>query len=59
MGKMVETLESSIRNNISEIYFGKTRDIVGMLRSADSLDDARKADSLRRELMEKMRRPAK
>lgn len=39
-----------------EIYFGKTRDIVGMLRSVESLDDARKQDDLRRELMEKMRR---
>ena len=33
IGKMTEALELKMRNMLSEIYFGKTKDVVGDLRS--------------------------
>ncbi|XP_002737702.2 F-actin-capping protein subunit beta isoforms 1 and 2-like [Saccoglossus kowalevskii] len=38
IGKMVEDMENKIRNTLNEIYFGKTRDIVGSLRSYATLE---------------------
>ncbi|VVT48672.1 uncharacterized protein SAPINGB_P001894 [Magnusiomyces paraingens] len=36
IGTMVEEMESKLRNVLNEVYFGKTRDIVGDLRSIAS-----------------------
>lgn len=33
IGSMVEDMESKLRNILNEVYFGKTRDIIGDLRS--------------------------
>jgi capping protein beta len=33
IGTLVEEIESKLRNILNEVYFGKTRDIVGDLRS--------------------------
>lgn len=33
IGKMVEDTESKMRNQLQEVYFGKTKDIVSDLRS--------------------------
>lgn len=33
VGKMVEDMEGKMRNLLQEVYFGKTRDVVGDLRS--------------------------
>lgn len=36
IGQLVEELESKLRNLLNEVYFGKTRDIVGDLRTVES-----------------------
>lgn len=51
MGRMVETMEAKIRNSLQEVYFGKTKDIVGQLRSPESLARQRQAKDLQKELM--------
>lgn len=51
MGRMVEDMEAKIRNSLQEVYFGKTKDIVGQLRSPDSLERQRQAKDLQKELM--------
>ena len=33
VGKMVEEMESKMRGMLSDVYFGKARDIIGDLRS--------------------------
>jgi len=33
VGRMVEEMEGKMRNMLQEVYFGKTRDVVGDLRS--------------------------
>jgi capping protein beta len=33
VGKMVEEMESKMRGMLSEVYFGKARDVIGDLRS--------------------------
>lgn len=39
IGSLVEDIESKLRNLLQEVYFGKTRDIIGDLRSLDSLSE--------------------
>ncbi|CAN6665595.1 F-actin-capping protein subunit beta [Trichomonascus vanleenenianus] len=39
IGSMVEEIESKLRNVLNEVYFGKTRDIVGDLRSIAPLSE--------------------
>lgn len=51
MGKMIEDMETKMRNQLQEVYFGKTKDIVGTLRSVDSLSKLRHAQDLQKELM--------
>ena len=48
---MVEDMEIKMRNLLSEVYFGKTRDIVYDLRSVDSLEKARRQRDLQKELV--------
>lgn len=51
MGRMIEDMEAKMRNQLQEVYFGKTRDIIGTLRSTESLAQQRQAKDLQRELM--------
>jgi len=46
IGKMVEEMENKIRNTIEEIYFGKTRDVVGGLRSIQPLKELKERDNI-------------
>jgi capping protein beta len=51
VGRMIEEMEAKMRNQLQEVYFGKTKDIVGTLRSVDSLDKLQNAQNLQKELM--------
>lgn len=51
LGKMIEEMENRIRSQVGEIYFGKTKDVLGMLRSKESLETQRREKDLRKELM--------
>jgi len=55
IGKMIEDMENKIRNTLNEIYFGKTKDIVNGLRSANSLADKRKQNDLQAELFKNLK----
>jgi len=46
IGKMVEEMENKIRNTMEEIYFGKTRDVVGGLRSIQPLKELKERDNI-------------
>jgi len=46
IGKMVEEMENKIRNTMEEIYFGKTRDVVGGLRSIQPLNELKERDKM-------------
>lgn len=50
-GRMVEEMEIKMRNQLQEVYFGKTRDIVFDLRSIDDLEKARRQRELQKELV--------
>jgi len=50
IGRLVEDMENKIRNTLSEIYFGKTKDIVNGLRSTQSLSDQKQQAALRQDL---------
>lgn len=41
IGTIVEEMESKMRNVLNEVYFGKTRDIVGDLRSMTTMTERR------------------
>ncbi len=45
---MIEDMEAKMRNQLQEVYFGKTRDVVSHLRSTQSLEKERKARDLQR-----------
>jgi len=49
IGRLVEDMEYKLRNSLSDIYFGKTKDIANDLRS--DLDDAKKMRDLQGELV--------
>ncbi|PWY99071.1 putative CAP2-F-actin capping protein, beta subunit [Testicularia cyperi] len=51
IGRMIEDMEAKMRNQLQEVYFGKTRDVVGNLRSLQSLEKERRARDLQKELM--------
>ncbi|THH08592.1 hypothetical protein EW145_g2598 [Phellinidium pouzarii] len=55
-GRMVEDQELKMRNLLQDVYFGKTRDVVHELRSAESLAAARKQRELQKELVGLMRK---
>jgi len=46
IGKMVEEMENKIRNTMEEIYFGKTRDVVGGLRSIQPLKELKERGNI-------------
>ncbi|KAI3620602.1 hypothetical protein CBS9595_002569 [Malassezia furfur] len=51
LGRIIEDVESKIRNQLQEIYFGKTHDIVEQLRSLEDLEASRNAKKLQEELV--------
>ncbi|TPX35863.1 hypothetical protein SmJEL517_g01739 [Synchytrium microbalum] len=54
IGRMVEDMERRMRDAISEIYFGKTRDIVNDVRSIGALADAKKQKEIQAEIAGKL-----
>ncbi|CAK9785662.1 F-actin capping protein beta subunit [Cutaneotrichosporon oleaginosum] len=50
VGRMVEDMEIKMRNLLSAVYFGKTQDVVGELRSQIGLEARSREDQLRAEL---------
>merc|ERR1711916_155803 len=54
IGKLVEEMESKMRTALELIYFGKTNDIIGDLRSNASLDEANARKKLAQEAMAEM-----
>lgn len=51
IGKLVEDMESKLRNSLQEVYFGKTKDIVNDLRSVVSLREKKEQLSIQQELI--------
>jgi len=51
IGRMIEEMEIKMRNQLQEVYFGKTRDVVYDLRSNDDLEKARRQKELQKELV--------
>jgi len=51
VGRMIEEMEIKMRNQLQEVYFGKTRDVVFDLRSVDDLEKARRQRELQKELV--------
>ena len=50
IGKMIEDMEGKMRQTLETIYFGKTRDIFGNLRSNSSAAERNQLDALAAEL---------
>lgn len=50
IGTLVEDIESKLRNILNEVYFGKTRDIIGNLRSVQTLSDVEYEKELQSEV---------
>ena len=50
-GRMVEDLENKIRNQLQEVYFGKTRDVLEQMRSLESLEAIRNTQRIHDELV--------
>ncbi|KFY49347.1 hypothetical protein V496_10070 [Pseudogymnoascus sp. VKM F-4515 (FW-2607)] len=56
IGKLVEDMELKMRNLLQEVYFGKAKDVVGDLRSVQSLAEANKEKNAHREMIDSMKR---
>lgn len=56
VGRLVEDMELKMRNLLQEVYFGKARDVVGDLRSVNSLSEGAKEREAQREIIGSMRR---
>lgn len=56
IGRMVEEMETKMRNLLQEVYFGKARDVVGDLRSMRSLSEVEGDKKQQREVMSKIQR---
>ncbi|KIR32788.1 capping protein (actin filament) muscle Z-line, beta [Cryptococcus deuterogattii MMRL2647] len=54
IGRMVEDMEIKMRNLLSAVYFGKTKDVINELRSQSGLEAKSKEDLLRAELAGKL-----
>ncbi|KAK8869676.1 hypothetical protein IAR55_000244 [Kwoniella newhampshirensis] len=50
IGRLVEDMEIKMRNLLSSVYFGKTKDVINDLRSQSGLEAKSKEDLLRAEL---------
>ncbi|KPV72695.1 uncharacterized protein RHOBADRAFT_39298 [Rhodotorula graminis WP1] len=51
LGRLVEDMEAKMRNLLGEVYFSKTSDILGALRSQQGLDERSKHRALQGELV--------
>jgi capping protein beta len=51
IGKLVEDMELRLRNSLQEIYFGKTGDIVGEIRSVQELQEVARQSQLQKQLV--------
>lgn len=56
IGRMVEEMETRMRNLLQEVYFGKAKDVVGDLRSIQPLSEAEKDRAAHQEVISKMGR---
>ncbi|KAF2858353.1 F-actin capping protein, beta subunit [Piedraia hortae CBS 480.64] len=56
MGRMVEDMETRMRNMLQDVYFGKARDVVGDLRSLVPLNEVASERAAHRDVIEKMNR---
>lgn len=54
IGRIVEDMEIKMRNLLSAVYFGKTKDVINDLRSQSGLEAKSKEDLLRAELAGKL-----
>ena len=54
IGRMVEDMETRMRNLLQEVYFGKAKDVVGDLRSMQPLSEAERDKAQHRDVMSKM-----
>ncbi|OQN97269.1 hypothetical protein B0A48_16811 [Cryoendolithus antarcticus] len=54
MGRMVEAMETRLRNLLQEVYFGKAKDVVGDLRSIRLLSEAEQERRSHKEVISKM-----
>ncbi|KAF2723241.1 F-actin capping protein, beta subunit [Polychaeton citri CBS 116435] len=54
IGRMVEDMETRMRNLLQEVYFGKAKDVVGDLRSMQPLSEAEKERATHRDVIGKM-----
>lgn len=55
IGRLVEDMESKMRNQLQEVYFGKAKDVVGDLRSIGSLSEGQKERETQREVISGVR----
>lgn len=55
IGKLVEDMELRMRNLLQEVYFGKAKDVVGELRSVESLIETNKDKATHQEMINSMR----
>jgi len=56
IGRMVEDMELKMRNLLQEVYFGKAKDVVGDLRSLQSLEGVGKEKAQHQEMINSMKR---
>jgi capping protein (actin filament) muscle Z-line, beta len=56
IGRMVEDMETRMRNLLQEVYFGKAKDVVGDLRSIQPLSEAERDRAAHRDVINKMGR---
>jgi capping protein (actin filament) muscle Z-line, beta len=56
IGRMVEDMETRMRNLLQEVYFGKAKDVVGDLRSIQPLSQVEEEKGRHREAISKMNR---
>lgn len=52
---MVEDIESKQRNMLQEVYFGKTKDVIGDLRTTKGVTSLREESEKQSELIQGMR----
>lgn len=51
IGTLIEDIESKLRNVLNEVYFGKTRDIIGDLRTIETSEDLSSEKKLQSEVV--------
>jgi capping protein (actin filament) muscle Z-line, beta len=56
IGRLVEDMELKMRNLLQEVYFGKAKDVVGELRSIQTLSEANRDKATHQEMINSMKR---